>query len=481
MKNFTKIIIPFKTSESYHNKTLDIKVKYVKESKGESVEKSKDKWLPYEINNQYLLENVGKKISIEDNPTRIGRSYILNNEIKHRLGFPKRGEVTFYPRGDKEGIQVEFTQVCMHFFETHVGFCEIEYNVISDKVGDYINANYFLSELKSSKSKIVYKEKTVDGEEEISISLMDIVTNIFEGLNDINGFERQGKMSFVEKKPLIYGYCLVEDKETMLNNIDIAKYNYKATYKVSAKEENYSFFDNSVIGASDLGVINFSCLTQDEETNAFFETTYVNNFKNQYYYLYLLLLNEKYTLTKQLTQYSDISTKKNISDKKSCESALSDLNVMLNKSILTKVRCDDTVVSFTPQIEGYFKYLKEVFDIDNLIKLVDQSNRQITDMANVYMNYLNSIKEKEFKEKEKQMEYKKMYKEVFAYTITNIVGSVTIFATVTKGLNEIKPGALTTGLVAIPIVLCSAFFVALGIDIVLKLRKIRLTKQKDKG
>ena len=62
MVNFTKIIIPFKTSCSYFKDGLDIKLKYVKESNGKKTNKVKDKWLPYENNTQYLLENVSNKI-----------------------------------------------------------------------------------------------------------------------------------------------------------------------------------------------------------------------------------------------------------------------------------------------------------------------------------------------------------------------------------------------------------------------------------
>ena len=280
MKNFTKIIIPFKTTKAYFKDGVDVKVKYMKESKGESVEKTKDKWLLTKINSQYLLENVANKISDEENPAQIGRSFILNNEIKHRMGLPKNGLAIFYPRGFKEGININFGQACLHFFETNIGFFEIEFSVESENINDYINANYFLSELKSTKNLICFEEKKQDRIEQKNITFSEIINNIFEGLEGVESFESDGKMSFIDKKPLIYGYCFVKDKDVMLNTINIAKHNYKSSYKVYNCGENYSFFDNSLIGASDLGVINISCETEDEETNSFFKTTYITNFKN---------------------------------------------------------------------------------------------------------------------------------------------------------------------------------------------------------
>ena len=115
MLNFTKIIIPFKTTEAYFKKGVNVEVKYTKESNGEKVEKVKEKWLSHEINTQYLLENVANKITNNVNPAQIGRSYILNNDIRHRIGFPTKNNATFYYRNSDKGIDITFGQVFIHY------------------------------------------------------------------------------------------------------------------------------------------------------------------------------------------------------------------------------------------------------------------------------------------------------------------------------------------------------------------------------
>lgn len=478
MINFTKVIIPFKTNKNYFKDGVDVKIKYEKESKGQNIEKIKDKWLSMNMNCQYLLENVAHKITNEENPGQIGKTFILNNEIKYRLGFPKNGSALFFPRGFEKGININFGQVCLHFFETNVGFCEIEFLVDSDNVDDYVNANYFLSELKSTKNFICYEEKRKDGVEQKKLNFSEIINNIFEGLEGLESFENDGQMSFVDKKPLIYGYCFVKNKETMKNTIDIAKHNYKSSYKVINGGENFSFFDNSLIGASDLGVVNISCETEDEETNSFFKTTYVTNFKNQYFYLYLLLLNEKYTLTKRLSQYSALSSKKNISSKESCEQAMTELNKMLNKNLLTKVRCDDSVVSLTPQIQGYFDYLKKTFEIEKLLNLVDYNNKQISEMMQVYTNYLQEIKNKEIRKKENRLELNKLYIEIVAFIITNVIGTLTIFNTILEVMQKFNNNLLKSWLIIIPIAFSAIFAIAITFQIITKIKSAKLVKQK---
>ena len=151
---------------------------------------------------------------------------------------------------------------------------------------------------------------------------------------------------------------------------------------------------------------------------------------------------------------------------------------MLNKNLLTKVRCDDSVVSLTPQIQGYFEYLKKTFEIENLLNLVEQNNKQTTEMMKVFINYLQEIKTKEIQKKEKRLELNKLYIEIFAFIITNIVGTLTIFNTVLDVMQKFNENFLKTWLVIIPIVFSAVFAIVVTLEIISKIKAARLVKQK---
>ena len=98
------------------------------------------------------------------------------------LGIPNANtEIRLKVRGKQsEPIVIKLKSVSLYLFETKVGFVDLDFEYSSDKTDDYVNANYFLSELKSKDNVLNVKTGKDDYAETSITEMLEKIFGLFD-------------------------------------------------------------------------------------------------------------------------------------------------------------------------------------------------------------------------------------------------------------------------------------------------------------
>ena len=311
VKQFTKFIYPFKYEKDDPQNRIEITETT---SKGNVM----PVWERCGIDGHELREGISDFFSKTEDEcsARIAHCYSLKYRVALGLPNNEQDRLTFVSRVNREcGYKVKITDVRLYLFESEVGFGEITCEYESSSVVDYIDCNYFISEIKSDKNYFTFTKRGANAEEtEIKISVKELWLRILKYVDGIEFFDNAGK-EFCEKKPVIYSYLLLDKKPDDLQTILFtARKNYKGSYKIPQSEYNidanpylYQTFENSYWATSHNGVVNVSFLVDDERTNDFFKAEFLNNrLPSSYLHLFLSVLHQKYAVRRLLAEMGEL-------------------------------------------------------------------------------------------------------------------------------------------------------------------------------
>ncbi|MGD6776353.1 hypothetical protein [Sutcliffiella horikoshii] len=245
-------------------------------------------------------------IKFDDNLTVkkiIEHCYYLKNFSKHYGGSYYRPKLvdTVYSFLEEKNIHVDKSIVRpkMKYGKTAQGiikeFCEI------DTSNDYsiLNSNEI--------------EELNNKEVEVQLGLLaKNLVNPFKPETFFHEYEKEGGK--YPSYALIYTALTLDQQFIKTEDGDVReafikdclfrmRRSFKGSYKPCARdlrlegtEEVFQAFENSYWGFSLEGLANLSYLTEDKDTNSFFDSNYYGNLERSYFYLYVIALHQRYAL-----------------------------------------------------------------------------------------------------------------------------------------------------------------------------------------
>ncbi|QHS23352.1 hypothetical protein GWK91_10485 [Virgibacillus sp. MSP4-1] len=255
-----------------------------------------------------VYDHIEKLISEEDK--RIGKSFSLDHNCRTKVGLPnnKNKPITYKVKHHSFDLIIE--DIDLYLFDTQVGF--LVYHIrLSDSansisIEDFILTNYHLKKFYfkhnemyfyDKKSKDEWMQKPVDFQQISEWLTADISVDAFFD-------QHSSKLNH----SLIYTAAYMEKPEAdvdqqMLKYIFYLRKSYKHSYlpakqelDLEMNEDVYQPFENSYWGVANEGIVNLSYETGHPATDLFFQRDFFQKLESTYFYLYILLLYQKYSL-----------------------------------------------------------------------------------------------------------------------------------------------------------------------------------------
>ncbi len=318
-----------------------------------------------------LLRNNVNDLLGKENKNKICKSYLLNDSFYINYSITKKG--VFCCRNDLQ-VPIKLNSISVHFFESNIGFLVIDFTHYLTELIDFVNLNFYLTELKinkgnSNKTNFIKSDKVND------ISIIDICKNI---INDKS-------INFIEYKPVIFDYIYTNEKVDDDLLISQLFNNAKESFKFKSVPKTLQVYENSQWGASVNGVVNVSYEVEDITTNKSFGK-FKDNVNEVYFYLFLNVLNQKFALSKFVD-----SIKYNVVPNLSYDELKDEYDkcISLKKSLSQFIhRNFFDVPSTNSYINSYFDHIYDAFEIDVLHQFL---KNEIISLAEISKEYIDEI------------------------------------------------------------------------------------------
>lgn len=420
VKQFTKFIFPFQ----FDKEQVIPQTAQIQNKKGVFF----NVFEQFTQHTESLREGLELLLSERGGKSKIGECYKLSINCRKEFSLPPRKEelLSFvYRQSGGDAAKVAITEVKFYFFESQIGFAEIECAYESDDIDEYIALNYFIGEVKSDKNEFIYHEKVWNEEtrqsmvEDRKFLMLDLLKKLAAKAS-----KKENAIEFINEngKPMVYSYLLVDEKPTDLPVLlqHLAK-NYKHSYKFEAscaKTQQLHPFKNSYWTSSLNGAINLSHLTEDEITDHFFADDFYIKAKNTYYFLFLTILHQRYAINKVMGKMGKLDSLSN--DYYVMENQLKEARRCEAEAINLKFRAFFKCPSFVEHINEYYNMLYQTFEVG---AMYDNFSTDITSLQNICSTYVQRIKAREEKFKKR----KDAKVEIFVSIFGAIVAEVTLF------------------------------------------------------
>ena len=463
LKQFSKEIIPFAYKLADKQKFVNIKTKDGKHNV----------WQTKSFNTNHLFEYINQKQDVNSDQC-IVTALSLNDGARTYFDLPgANSTVMLNVRGNQSSKQlaIKLKGVSLYLFETNVAFLELDWEYVDTNATDYLNANYFLAELKSKQNTLQIRT----GKDEYrELTLSDAIEPMLTMFDGVYGFDKHEQVSFYDLKPLLFSMVLLDKRDSDFDDIlSHGAYNFKQSYQTDAAKP-CSPFTNSHWCGSDAAMINVSYLVDDDKTNDFFFTQFVNAARNNYFYLYLLTLNQKFTLLKRISQVAKVNAKYSELNEERLQADAQRVADTIGKSQLYETRCNFKCPSSMQHINTFYDYARSTLNVDIFEKELHAKLSSLSQIQSTYAKHLANYKD-----------YRHTKMMFWVFLITQLIGSVTMFNSSCKIISDLGGFKVWDRLefLCIPILLTAMFMAGIGIQIVIKCRemnklKAMLNKQK---
>ena len=420
VKQFTKIILPFQFNK---HKVFPEQV-FFKNKKGEAV-------CAFERFSQHsdsLREGLSLLLDQNGGTSKIADCYKLNVNCRKEFSLPPRKKeyLDFISRQvESASKKVAIDELKLYFFESQVGFVEIEFEYESDSLNDYMDLNYFICEAKSDRNRFVYHEKVWDPESNTStvhdheFTLMNLLEKIFAKIcEDENGIT----FLYKKTKPILYSYVLLDEKPEQINElIQHLNKNYKESYQFDdscTKIKTLHSFENSYWTSSLNGATNLSFLCGNSFTDEFFENNFYSKVKDTYFFLFLNVLHQRYSIMRIMGEMGHLDRLSN--DYIVMEEQLRLARRLEAEAINIKFRAFFKCPSGIDHINSYYDLLCDAFQVG---AFYDNFSNDIKNLQNICQKYVDRIKQRDERFKQR----KAAQIEIFVAIFGVVVAEVTLF------------------------------------------------------
>lgn len=427
-KHFVKVLFPFQ-----YTKEADCRLENITITNAKG--KEKPLFERFGFDGVELRKGVQELFSEKDNTARIVDCYSLAYDARTFMNLPRRKEepLQFSTRDHKgeDPYAVSIREVSLYLFESEVGFFELECGFESSEIADYIQCNYFLSEIKSKNNIFRSVNKVWNGTENqeevkeftVKVFLQSLLDKI-PGLT-VKDFYTGEEWSETHEKGIVYSYLYLEEKpnnfETLVYNI---RNNYKESYKVPQQSQSIKSdpgvrqqFENSYWVTSYNGTINISHKTEDEITNQFFENDFYGKMHHVYYVLFLSVIHQRFLLLKAMTEMVEISNL-NLDCEETKKQLIRINNYRLKISKL-KCRAFYEKPSYVQHVNNYYELMTSAYSIKDLHSGLMSRMGDIEQVCKVYVAKIKTHDDQVSKIRSNRIE-------AFVSVFGTLVGLVTV-------------------------------------------------------
>lgn len=387
-------------------------------------------WRTLDMGDENLLKHINNLINVDNNDSEIAHRYILEQKGRGKIGIPNSKDYKFNLKAGKNSsykIIIDSLEVIL--FETQIGFVILKLIYPNQSEGEaididtIININYIIKHLNISENKLEYIIKKSKNEEEArSLHFRDIINTItndlnvktyFENYNEIKAHSTLGYSAIVLDKALSKDFD--ENKQLIGTNLFRMRRVFKESYKIAENQlfidnniETLQLFQNIYWGASLEAVACICYEVDDEITNRFINSNYINRLENSYFFLYILILNMRYSLI----YFSILSSllPKNIDEcievEKKKDNCIITISKLEEKISFFKLRCVFRDVSNVTHQKHLYELIWKINNINELLEELDSEIKALAIMSNLRKKQ-EEKEEKAKEEKAKKMQEKK--------------------------------------------------------------------------
>lgn len=422
----------------------------------------------FEINKYsltHLNPNICQKLSSKTS-SEIGRSYALKLEARKLFDLPSNNSTIEFITRNNNTFYVKLRNVYLHIFETNVGFLEFEWEILADNMLDYLNANYFLNELKSNENKFYVKTGINEKKE---LNFIQTTQKIFDLIKNVEYFTNNSNNKLSNTLTLTYTTIMLNSKNENINDyLNKLKNNFKESY-LTVESNNYHPFENLYWAGSLRGCVNISYLTGKQGPDTFLKNTIESYANNSYFYLYLLVLNQRFTIQKQIEKLSIIDKNLIKHDENVLDDEINNINELLIESNLFSTRCEFNLPSEIDHINAFYNEIRKNQKIDIL---TTDFNNKLKSTKDLLDNY-KIIKTEKLNRKRNKFT-------LFAYILTEILGTIAIFKTTYEIIQIFSSLTNATNILlkVIPAIITVIFFISVAIQIWIKIKALLKTNKK---
>lgn len=380
------------------------------------------------ISNEVMVEI--KKLVDNNEPVHIVSTYTLNKNYYREFGLDFH-RAFLRPKNNLEDIEFTINSVKIHVFNSKINFLELDYNVLTNRVKDINDFNYFLSEVKMRLvfkfCYKVYRDKNLIYDER-EIPVLQLIRNLLGDFGVLNDVDYLNCLTYKSLKPFVFSYIFDEKNE--VNDATNLGHNYKDSYSLNADYiKKSSYFSNSTWFYTCDSVMNYSNAIDNEYTNLFFNTTFLDKLRKLYFPLVLLALHQKLYLLDVYHELTNYDMKfKNAQELNDRCNKLSLFHADYNK--MSFFYFFDTP-SFLEHVNLFYDYVCEAFTITNYQRMVDTKFAFLLKFAKESSKLLENYNEK-------KAERRKILYDIFAIFTASIISFATLYETFLKFLSNIR-------------------------------------------
>lgn len=427
-----------------------------------------------------LRKGIGEMLS-DDSSAKIADCFELSDTKRTMLNLPHRAvdTVSFRTRSkDNSVYSITVEDVRLYLFESEVGFVEVEFGYCSDKLEDFVECNYFISEIKSDENVFEYERKLSKDESEKHIfTLKELVCKVLSYVGGVLDMKKDSFPGFSEDKGVIYSYILTDKKPENLDKLLFTlRRNYKGSYKVPCDKDILSDphikqqFENSYWTASYNGAVNLSFCTGDKTTDLFFNSNFYSKMKETYYILFLHALHQRFAMMKYIGDMGQLDTLGNnyLVMKRELKAAE---NYYAKASNL-EFRAFFKLPSNVEHVNDYYNLLLRTFKINELKFNFDNDLKTLTDICKTYVDRIKRRDDKIAARRKKKIE-------VFVSLLGTFVAVITLLNSYWGLLEKLMGNRVNFWSIQILVFVGALLvpFVTVVVDIVYSVKEIRKMTQ----
>lgn len=386
-------------------------------------------WEPDKLRANHMKENISSMLGLGTMQGRIGQVYALRDSMRRELGIPDgRTTLHFSCRGREDDISCKLPYVRLALFDTGVGFLEYTFSGLPEDPEAVVDLNYFLCEIKGGGNLLHFTRKLgKEEQEEVSLSLSEMMRKLTEHLGEIHDFDAQPGLHYVDNKPLLFSYLLLDQTDAdfgrLLFNL---RTNFKSSYQVP--QEQYDLqqssgvfhpFDNVWWGTSLNATVCCAALTENEKTNEFFRTTFPSNLRETYLQLFLLRQHQRYCMQKLQNLYAAAGSELLGVKSEDIPGAYQRITDLRERGVSFKLRCMFSDPATVEHINEYDRFVRDNLHIPQTMRDFEDSVDQLSRVAAALKEKMEAQEQKKREERQKRRDNVIL---VFTAVWTTIVG-----------------------------------------------------------
>ncbi len=417
VKQFTKFVFPFEFERDG-----------VVPTQAQTENKKGERIPVFELFSQpceSLREGLEGMLSKEGGTAKIADCYQLNINCRKLFDLPARKTDRLDFVGRQAGVApmpVAISEVKLYFFESGVGFAELECEYQSKDLDEYLNLNYFICEAKSDKNRFVCHEKVWNAETgvaEICDKEFTVASLLDKLFATICVQEGAIKPLYQKSKPLVYSYLLLDGKpEGVSELLQHLTKNYKDSYKFDdscTKIKTVHPFENSYWTSSLNGATNLSYLTGDATTDSFFTNDFYAKSKGTYYFLFLNVLHQRYAVMRIMGEMGALDRLSH--DYVVMERELRMARRLEEKAINLKFRAFFKCPSTVEHINQYYDMLYDSLQVG---VFYDSFTSDIKNLQNICNKYVERIQTREDRIKKRKAAKIEIFVAIFGVLVAEV-------------------------------------------------------------